>query len=147
MKICNVTKNNFNEWVLMGLELWPAHKRIDLEKELKINLKSRKSKTILIKNENGEYLGFINLTLRTDYVQGAKSTPVAYVEGIFIKPKYRKQGIAKILIKEAERWAKKKGCKELGSDAEIENISSQNFHTNLGFKKTGVNVHFIKKIK
>ncbi len=131
----------------MGLALWPHHKKKELEKEFRADLKSSKYKHFLAQGKDSEYVGFINLSLRSDYVQGASSSPIGYVEGIYVKPKYRKQGVAKELIKHAEQWAKKQGCKELGSDAELRNTASQKFHENVGFKKAGTNVHYIRKIK
>ena len=147
MNFCEISEDNFNEWLSMGVALWPRHKRKGLEKVFRAELKSHKHKHFLAQNESGEYLGFINLALRSDYVQGSSSSPVGYVEGIYVKPKYRKQGVAKELIKQAEKWAKKQGCKELGSDTELSNIDSQKFHKNLGFKKADVIVHYIRKIK
>ncbi|EKE01709.1 MAG: GCN5-related N-acetyltransferase, partial [uncultured bacterium] len=89
----------------MGLALWPHCKKKELEKEFCAELKSGKHEHFLAQNKDGEYLGFINLSLRSDYVQGSSSRPVGYVEGIFVTPKSRKQGVAKELIKQAERWA------------------------------------------
>ena len=36
-------------------------------------------------------------------------------------------------------------CKELGSDTEMENVESQNFHKGVGFGVESHIVHFIKK--
>ena len=130
----------------MSLALWPHYKKKELEKELRTELKSDKHDHFLVQNEKGDYLGFINLSLRKDYVEGATSKPVGYVEGIYVKPAHRKQGIAKELIKQAKEWAKKHGCKELGSDTELKNTDSQKVHKNLGFKKTNTIVHFIMKL-
>ncbi len=131
----------------MGIALWPHAKKNGLEKEFRADLKSSKYKHFLAQNKDSEYLGFINLSLRSDYVQGSSSSPVGYIEGIYVKPKYRKQGVAKEFIKQAEKWAKKQGCKELGSDTELSNADSQKFHKNLGFKKADTIVHYIRKIK
>ena len=32
----------------------------------------------------GDYIGFIELSVRNDHVEGADSLPVGYIEGIFI---------------------------------------------------------------
>ncbi|MFW6311622.1 MAG: GNAT family N-acetyltransferase, partial [Nanoarchaeota archaeon] len=106
---------------------------------------SSKETAFLCKDEN-DSIAFINLSIRSDYVQGSNTRPVGYVEGIYVNPKYRKKGIAKELIKIAEQWSLKNGCKELGSDAELENIDSQNFHRNLGFKEVNKTINFIKVI-
>lgn len=147
MNFCEISEDNFNEWITMCLALWPHAKKKELEKEYRNDLKSNKYKSILAQNKAGDYLGFINISLRSDYVQGASSSPVAYIEGIYVKPKYRKQGVAKKLVHEAEKWAKKQRCTELGSDTELHNTESQVFHENMGFKKDEIIVHFIKELK
>ena len=101
---------------------------------------------LFLAKADDDYAGFINVSLRHEFVQGAKSYPIGYVEGIFVKEQYRNKGIAKMLIQAGEEWAKSKGCKEIASDTEIDNKTSQKFHDKLGFKKTGVIVHFVKKI-
>lgn len=131
----------------MVLALWPHCNRKDLTKEFRSQLSSDKYKTFLAENRSGELTAFINLSIRNDYVEGSSSSPVGYVEGIYVKPEYRNQGVAKEFIKLAEKWAKKNGCKELGSDTELSNANSHKFHKNLGFKKANTIVHFIKKIK
>lgn len=147
MNLCEVSDDNFSEWLAMGLALWPHHKKAELEEEFRSDLKSGKHKQWLARNGDGEYVGFVNFSLRSDYVQGAASSPVGYVEGIYVKPEYRKRGVAKALIGQAEEWAKMQGCKELGSDAELSNSDSQEFHENLGFKKAAVIVHYTRKIE
>lgn len=147
MKFCEISEDNFNAWVSMGIALWPQAKKKELEKEFHYELESRKHKHFLAQHENGEYVGFISLSLRSDYVEGSVSSPVGYIEGIYVKPPYRKRGVAKALIKKAENWARRKGCKELGSDTGLRNVDSQKFHKNVGFKKADIIVHYIKKIK
>ncbi|MFA6992204.1 MAG: aminoglycoside 6'-N-acetyltransferase [Candidatus Gracilibacteria bacterium] len=147
MNFCEISEDSFNEWVSMGVALWPHHTKKEIEKEFRSQLSSDKYQTFLAQKQDGQLAGFINLSLRSDYVEGASTSLVGYIEGIYIKPEYRKQGVAKELIKVAEKWAKKCKCKELGSDTELSNIESQKFHKNLGFKKADTIVHFIKKIK
>jgi len=131
----------------MGLMLWPKYSRAELKKEFEIILKSKSEEILLSKNKEGNLLGFINLSLRYEHVSGATSSPTGYVEGIFVKRRYRKKGIAKKLIEAGEKWVKSKGCKEIGSDTWLHNKASQEFHKKLGFKENNVLAHFIKKIR
>jgi len=147
MNFYEISRQNFDEWVLMGVALWPHHTKKEITKEFRKQLKEEKYKTFICINDTSQSIAFINLSLRIDHVEGASSSPIGYVEGIYVKPGYRKQGVAKELIKVAEKWAKKRGCKELGSDTELSNVDSQKFHKKLGFKKADTIVHFIKKIK
>ena len=49
-------------------------------------------------------IGFAQCQLRYDYVEGTRTTPVGYLEGIFIKDGYRNKGYAKELLSECEAW-------------------------------------------
>ncbi len=147
MNFCEISKEDFNEWLKMELALWPDYKnkKDELKRELSDILESSKKTAFLCKDDE-KSIAFINLSIRSDYAEGSTTSPVGYVEGIYVDLKYRKQGLAKRLIKIAEQWSFKKGCKELGSDAELENIDSQKFHKNLGFKEINRIVTFIKII-
>jgi len=148
MNFCEISKKDFNEWLTMGLALWPHYKKKknELKKIFEKIIKSPKETFFLCKKKDNKSVAFINISLRSDYVSGSTTSPVGYVEGIYVKPEYRKQGLAKELIRIAEQWALKKGCKELGSDTELDNINSQKFHKNLGFKEVNKVVSFIKTI-
>src|SRR5207245_712927 len=103
-------------------------------------------RTLLCRDDNGEAIAFADLSIRNEYVEGSNSSPVGYVEGLYVKPEYRKQGIASELVRRAEAWARGRGCTEYGSDTELSNIDSQNFHVRYGFEKAETIVHFIKKL-
>ncbi|HFI0416454.1 TPA: GNAT family N-acetyltransferase [Streptococcus suis] len=73
--------------------------------------------------------------------------PTAYLEGIFISPNYRCQGIAEELLHFAEGWAKSRGISQLGSDAEFDNQLSQSFHAKYGFREVSRIVHYVLDLK
>lgn len=73
-----------------------------------------------------------------------KTTPVGYLEGIFIKEEYRNQGYAKELLGECEVWAKENGCQEFSSDCEIDNVSSLQFHKAMNFTEANRIICFTK---
>ena len=84
--------------------------------------------------------------VRVDYVEGTKSSPVGYLEGIYIQEKYRLKGYARELVKACEEWAKNKGCSEFASDCELTNKESYSFHKKVGFKEANRIICFNKKI-
>ena len=96
--------------------------------------------------EDDRPIGFCEIFLRRDYVEGTDSSPVGYVEGIFVLPAYRGRHIAKELITLGENWAKEKGCAEFASDCELTNVQSLQFHLKIGFKEANRNIHFVKKL-
>lgn len=146
MKIAEVKQKDFADWVMLGKEFWPRHSEADIKKDFKRMLGSKKEQSFLCRNERGYAIGFINLAIRTDYVEGSKTSPVGYLEGIYVKKAYRNQGVAKMLFGAAQKWFVKKKVSEIGSDAMASNKVSQKFHKSLGFKKGETLVHFIKKI-
>ena len=91
-------------------------------------------------------VGFAQCQLRYDYVEGTDTSPVGYLEGIFIMEEFRRKGYAKELLSECEKWAKQKGCREFASDCEIDNESSLGFHMALGFEETNRIICFTKKL-
>ena len=91
-------------------------------------------------------VGFAQCQLRHDYVEGTDSSPVGYLEGIYVADGYRKQGIAKELLAACENWAKIKGCAEFASDCELENVQSLQFHLNVGFEEANRIICFTKKL-
>ena len=90
--------------------------------------------------------GFAQVQLRHDYVEGTSSSPVGYLEAIFVKSEYRKCGYAKELLKYCELWAAKKGCAEFASDCELTNDISLAFHLNMGFTEANRIICFTKKL-
>ncbi|HOM42082.1 MAG TPA: GNAT family N-acetyltransferase, partial [Bacillota bacterium] len=100
--------------------LWDSCSVNELMTEFSEIISQGKSRFFL-KYENDIPIGFAQCQLRYDYVEGTKTTPVGYLEGIFVKERYRNRGYAKELLVECEAWAKDNGCQEFASDCEIEN--------------------------
>jgi aminoglycoside 6'-N-acetyltransferase I len=95
----------------------------------------------------GQPAGFVEASLRTDYVNGTDSSPVAFLEGIYVAPPYRRQGVGRMLVAAALAWAKANGCSELASDAPLDNPVSHAMHTALGFEETERVVYFRKPVR
>ena len=102
---------------------------------------------IVILKVGDDYAGFIHVALRSEYVEGTSSSPVGYIEGIYIYPSFRKRGFGALLVNHAEKWCKHKGCKEMASDTEITNLNSIEWHTHLGFNEANRIVCFVKSIQ
>ena len=98
--------------------------------------------------EDGEggLIGFAEVSVRHDHVEGASISPIPYLEGWFVDAAFRKRGIGRALLDEIERWAMSRGYTQLASDAEIENTTSIRLHQSLGFSEVGRNVNFLKKL-
>ena len=65
--------------------------------------------------EDAEALAGLAIQMWTDHVSEdlTESSPVGYLEGIFVSEGFRKQGIAAELLTECEKWAKEKICRSV----------------------------------
>lgn len=124
------------------LGLWDTNDYDDLEGEARAILMDENTAIFLCSKDN-KYIGFAQCQLRFDYVEGTESSPVGYLEGIYVDKQYRMQGVVKQLIEYCELWAKKQNCSEFGSDCELDNIESYKLVTK--FNDIGINVDISAK--
>lgn len=129
----------------LALVMWNKHSVHDLIDEFSKKMAEGKTQFFL-KYENGEPVSFAQCQLRYDYVEGTKTSPVGYLEGIFVKQEYRRKGYAKELLRACEAWAKGKGCTEFASDCEINNEESLRFHISMGFTEANRIICFTKAL-
>lgn len=100
----------------------------------------------LVADGNAEgVLGFTEVGLR-GYAEGCRSSPVGYLEGIFVVETHRKRGVGRALLGGAEAWARERGCTEMASDRQIHNEMSGLFHAALGFEEVERIVCFRKSL-
>ena len=95
---------------------------------------------------SGAIVGFAEASIRHDYVNGCGTSPVAFLEGIFVEPASRRTGAARALTAAVEAWGAARGCRELASDADLENTTSHAMHAALGFEETERVVCFRKDL-
>jgi aminoglycoside 6'-N-acetyltransferase I len=82
----------------------------------------------------GHVVGIAEVGLR-DYAERCKTSPVGYLEGIYVDPVARTAGVGRLLVSFGEAWARGRGCAEMASDRSIENEVSGSFHEALGFEE------------
>jgi aminoglycoside 6'-N-acetyltransferase I len=99
-------------------------------------LLDNKNAQVLVLEINNKIEGFSQIQLRYDYVEGCKTSPVGYLEGIYVSEKNRKRGHATKMLEEGKAWAKEKGCREFASDTELDNEVGFLFHKHNGFTQT-----------
>ena len=129
----------------LACRLWPEHTPEELIDEF-AQIMELPDAAFFLACEDGIAVGFAQCQLRYDYVEGTESSPVGYLEGIFVAEKYRKQGVARDLLSACETWAKSKGCAEFASDCELDNVQSLQFHLNVGFEEANRIICFTKKL-
>ena len=143
--IRKASKNDIEIIANLAVIMWDENSVEDLSNEF-AELLSKDDAQIFLKYENDIPVGFAQCQLRSDYVEGTETTPIGYLEGIFILENYRNRGYAKELLNECEMWAKAKGCKEFASDCEIDNDNSFKFHMAMNFTEANRIICFTKKL-
>ncbi|ODT69899.1 MAG: aminoglycoside 6'-acetyltransferase [Pelagibacterium sp. SCN 63-23] len=140
------TVSDAEDWLAMRTVLWPEGSLSEHRAEIKAMLSAPgETITFIARNGHGAALGFIEAAVRRDYVNGCETSPVAFVEGIFVLPSSRGRGVARALIASVEQWGREQGCSELASDTAPDNLASQSMHKALGFVETE-RVVFFKKL-
>ena len=129
----------------LAIKLWEHHDISSLHKEF-IDIINNKNNAVYLYVIDNKPIGFAQCSLRFDYVEGTSSTPVGYLEGIYIDEEYRRNGYAKALVQACEQFSKENGAKEFASDCELNNLESLQLHLKLGFIEVNRIRCFNKKI-
>ena len=133
------------DWAAMRQALWPkANPGVHDADIAQMLAAPGDTINFIARAEDGGPAGFAEAGLRHDYVNGTESSPVAFLEGIYVAPAFRRTGVARQLVEAVENWARQQGCSELASDTGIANIPSQKLHDALGFSETQRVVYFRK---
>ena len=95
---------------------------------------------------SGTAVGLVEAAKRVDYVNGTSSSPVAFLEGLYVSPTFRRQEVARALVDAVMAWARHEGCSELASDSLLDNPSAHAAHRALGFEETERVVYFRRSL-
>jgi aminoglycoside 6'-N-acetyltransferase I len=134
-------------WLALRQALWPHCSRARHLSEMSLYVASpERYAPFIAYSSSAQAVGLVEASVRTDYVNGTSSSPVAFLEGIYVVPEARRKGVATSLFATISRWAQSIGCKELASDALLENETSHALHRALGFQETERVVFFRKAL-
>lgn len=129
----------------LAIEMWKSHTIEELTEEF-CDYINKDSRVTFLAILDGCVIGFAQCGLRHDYVEGTDTSPVGYLEGIFVAEEYRNRGVAKDMMKDCQKWAKAQGCSEFASDCELINEDSLKFHLKMGFEEANRIICFTKKL-
>ena len=100
---------------------------------------------LIARDDANRPLGFIELNIR-NYAEDCWTNNVGYVEGWYVEPDARQQGVGRALFAAAEAWARAQGCTEMASDTWLENETSRAAHLALGYQETARLICFKKDL-
>ena len=132
-------------WAKMRSALWPQESRQRHARAIGSILGKGNAWGFVAETADGAAVGFAEVAIRP-YANGCDSQPVPFLEGIWVKASHRRKGVGGHLIRHVELFLAARGFRELGSDTQIDNRSSQAAHLSWGFAETERVVYFRKRL-
>lgn len=129
----------------MAVRLWPENDLEEMRAEFEA-LTVDPDVRLFISHAEDEITGFAQCQLRHDYVEGTSTSPVGYLEAVFVHERWRRQGHARALVSACEQWSRIRGCREFASDCSLENTVSYNFHMALNFIEANRIICFTRRL-
>ncbi len=147
MLIRTVQQSDAAAWERMRQSLWPSSPSKHAAEIASFFAGKRRNsaEALLVFDEEDQALGFVELAIR-NYAEGCSSDRVAYLEGWYVEPHARRQGVGAALMKAAEEWGRAQGCEEFASDTGLGNDVSAAMHLALGFAETDRIICFRKEL-
>jgi aminoglycoside 6'-N-acetyltransferase I len=146
-RIVRCTSLDQSGWLEFRRALWPDATADDHRGYMAISLaQPERFLQLMMYGPANEPVGFIEGSIRGDYVNGTETSPVGFVEGVYVTPGWRRRGVARALFDAIGDWARARGCRELASDALLDNTASQQAHRALGFRETERVVYFVRRL-
>ena len=122
-------------WCEMRHALWPEGSAEEHAGEIEDFFAGRSHEPLAVlvaEADPGQLAGFAELSIRS-HAEGCTTDRVGYLEGWYVIPEARGQGVGRALVEAAEAWARAQGCTEFASDTEADNEISAAAHLALGF--------------
>ena len=145
-RIRPLREKDINQWFRLRKLLWEGSSDEEHRAEMRGVYEHTDSQLVLVaETETEKLIGFLEASIRP-FVEDCHTDHVGYLEGWYVEPEFRRFGIGKKLVGEAEKWARSKGCREMASDAEVGNDLSLQAHLHLGYEETSQLVHLRKDL-
>ena len=130
-------------WSNMRAALWPDGTGDEHAKDIDAMLAAATGWGFMAQTHDAAAVGFAEITIRP-FANGCDSRPVPFLEGIWVEPRFRRQGVGALLIEHVEAFVAARGFREIGSDALIENHASHAAHRGWGFCERERVIHYRK---
>ena len=144
-EVRRVRHTELNDWYRLRSALWDEASREDHQQEMADIIADGENQLILVAESDDRIMAFLEASIRP-FAEDCESENVGYLEGWYVEPEFRKLGVGRELVRNAEDWAKTHGAVEMASDAEIGNDESIAAHAKLGFEETSRLVHLKKDL-
>jgi aminoglycoside 6'-N-acetyltransferase I len=104
-------------WLALRIDLWPGGASDHLSEIAAFfqGALQEPQAVLLVENSAAVIVAFAELAVRTDLI-GQSGEAVGYVEGLYVRPEFRQQGIARKLLHASRQWARDRKCTAFASD-------------------------------
>ena len=102
-----VTRQDAAAWLAMRTALWPDDEAASHEQEIENFFagRLRMPLQVLVAVADAAVVGFVELSIRA-YAEGCTTDRVAFLEGWYVVPGFRRQGVGRALVEAAESWGR-----------------------------------------
>jgi Sortase and related acyltransferases len=147
MTIQRVRPEHSSAWERMRESLWPSTRGEHAGEIARFfeGHRADPAEVLIAFDETGQAIGLAELSIRS-HAEGCHSGRVGYLEGWYVRPDARRQGVGAALVARAEEWALAQGCTEFASDCEVGNVVSATAHRALGFEEVVRSICFKKEL-
>ncbi len=139
MTVRRLTATDRQAWLTMRAALYgeasPGARAAELAAEIDMMLARDDWAAFAVEAPDGTLVGLIELFERNS-AESCTTSPVAYVEGLWVAEGWRRTGLARRLVDAGIGWARARGRTEMASDVQLPNLISQAVHEHLGFEET-----------
>ncbi|MGE0875225.1 MAG: GNAT family N-acetyltransferase [Burkholderiales bacterium] len=115
-------------------------------REIEWMLAARNMRAFLALDASGAPAGLLEVSIR-NIVDGCPGEDaVGYLEGLYVDPAHRGEGLGRALVDFAAGWFRERGCRHIATDTGIENTAAQRLYEHLGFARKWTVVQFLKPL-
>jgi len=117
VRVRPVVRDDAATWESLRRDLWPegAESHASEIESFFAGTLEEPAAVLVAEGLTRAIVGFAELSIRTD-IPGLEGKRVGYVEGLYVIPAVRQQGIARKLLHASRGWARKQGCDAFASD-------------------------------
>ncbi|MBL9088676.1 MAG: GNAT family N-acetyltransferase [Planctomycetia bacterium] len=124
-------------WLALRRALWPDTSDAAHRTEMAALVADpSRSRSWVVSDDASRPIGFAEASFRVEPVIGVETTPVVFLEGLYVVPSCRRSGVAHRLLEAVTAWARATGCRALASDVELDNALGHAAHRAMGFQET-----------
>ncbi len=137
MRTIIARREHAEAWAQLRHALWPDTSLENHLQDIRDTLDEDNPGTVtfIAESSTGQSAGFAEAALRRDYVNGCSTSPVLFLEGIYISSEYRQHGVARLLCEAIANWGRKRAALNLPPMFHLKTLTARTFTQHLVLRK------------